>query len=1660
MDTDSIRNISCCRKRILWAALLLWFVSVPVLAQPPRFIVDYTPQPNSRLLHDIGGLVAAPDAIYVLDGGGKLLRFSSSGMRELVLTGRGGVLSSGRVGGLARTPEGLIIIAARGDDRIIAIDDKSSKRFAIDARSGAASLNGPAGIAYSRTGRIIVADRYHKRVAIYAKDGVFLFAVRGSEKEPLRAPSAVATDDQERIYVLDHPKKDRLSIYDRTGKLLARIDASKLTKGDRAPELSAIAVDGDGRLFVADSANGKLIELDWQNERVLARFGSAGSGRGQFRQITAIALSATGHLAIGDSGNHKIEVYDVGASRNASGQQLARTNVTLGEFIALRCSRAYILKGGNHLCLDRRRNRVMLQARAFGGRLDDPVAASIGGERIAILLRRRLHVFDRAGKLIFATGRRGRKDGEFRDPQGVALGSERIYVADTGNQRVQIFSRDGLYLANLGESGASKPSFVKPVAVVVDQAGNVIIADAGTKSISVYSAEHKLLYTLTGDEYGSGPYTNLVDLALDGNGSLYVLGSTAHNDAHIDVYRGPRHKMRFGASGNSGAGLARPTSLSVRADGKTIVAVHDDRRDGLVQFHYLQVPGPVGGLVAEGDPSQTQLSWQPLPDSFITTYHVYGATQVEAKDVYLGRTQDARFRISHKDARRYSHYRLVAVSGFGIKGPYSRQAVDHFQIAYQHYLDRDYKAAEALFAQSLKLQPRHGAALEYRGRALVALKETGKAVRVFDALADVPGQSIHALMLKTEALLAEGDYLAARAGLERALAQLDGNKVPGRLWLLCGDVSLKLGDAVQAIRCLEKARTKMANNPSVHQLMARALLHLGINDRAFKAYEEALRLNAADADLLVEIGMAEQVLGRHEPAIAYFEKALSLQKESARARMGMARSLLALDRLHEARTIALKMSSDAKQEAMGQYVLGLIAIKSNRLNEAVLSLNRASRIDQDYHEAWLALAGVYERLKDLPKAVSALERIVRRDPFAVQAWRELGRLRNIEGRYDLAGVAYTRAIALAPGDGDLHIALARIRYTQGRYHEAMRYAGEAARIKPGNVSVLELRAQIANAQGKSGEAIEFLKKALALDKGETKSAALHRLLGKIYFDNNLPTLAEREFKLVLKLAPGDADIHALLGRLYMERRQFKAAILYAARAVKLAPTAEHKLLLNTAYAERKKARRTQHNAPQLVLSDLKLGQVFSATYKQYAATPLGTVRVRNLSGSDYHKLSLSFYIKDYMDFPTRREIPLLKGKDSIELPLFATFSNKVLDIDEDTGVQVQLKLEFYRAGKRVSIELNQPMTIYGKNAIVWQRFNMVGAFVTPKDDVFRAFVRQGINAHRPKRGPLNAHVVTAMTWFNLLSVHGVRYQIDPNNPYSRLAANQVDYVQFPRETLRMKSGDCDDLTVLINAGLENLGVETAFVDVPGHLFLLFNTGVPADQASAISHESQSVVILDGTVWVPLEATMLATSFEEAWAEGARKYYHFSHRGKIKVVRTQHIWREFQPVTLARADYKFNLPLASRVTARIRHERDRLAVKQLERELVPYQALARARPDDPSMPLQLAIVYARYGLYDKAHQVLEQLIRTHPEYSAAYNNRGNIYLLQHAHERALEAYRYAERIDPNDAGIKINLAMAYYRLDRRTEAAEKYQEAVVLDAALAKRYRAFGKLMTR
>ncbi len=115
--------------------------------------------------------------------------------------------------------------------------------------------------------------------------------------------------------------------------------------------------------------------------------------------------------------------------------------------------------------------------------------------------------------------------GTFNEPWGIAVDAEgRVYVADTWNHRIQVFTPEGDFLREWGYFGQGEDplSFWGPRDVVIDQEGYVIVSDTGNKRLLVFTPEGEFVEQIGGGGTGPGQFDEPVGLAVGPDGTLYV----------------------------------------------------------------------------------------------------------------------------------------------------------------------------------------------------------------------------------------------------------------------------------------------------------------------------------------------------------------------------------------------------------------------------------------------------------------------------------------------------------------------------------------------------------------------------------------------------------------------------------------------------------------------------------------------------------------------------------------------------------------------------------------------------------------------------------------------------------------------------------------------------------------------------------------------------------------------------------------------------------------------------------------------------------------------------------------------------------------------------------------------------------------------------------
>ena len=194
--------------------------------------------------------------------------------------------------------------------------------------------------------------------------------------------------------------------------------------------------------------------------------------------------------------------------------------------------------------------------------LDGPFGVatdSLGNTYVADTGNNRIQKFDSDGNFIAFWGSEnldpyggsefGGGDGEFASPAGIAVdSSNNIYVADTGNNRIQKFDSDGNFITKWGkntvgpyggsEYGTDNGEFNSPRGIATDTIGNIYVVDGGNYRIQKFNNSGVYI-----SQWGtSGGADNQVNspggIAIDSNNTVFVsdTGNNRINEYDSDGY--------------------------------------------------------------------------------------------------------------------------------------------------------------------------------------------------------------------------------------------------------------------------------------------------------------------------------------------------------------------------------------------------------------------------------------------------------------------------------------------------------------------------------------------------------------------------------------------------------------------------------------------------------------------------------------------------------------------------------------------------------------------------------------------------------------------------------------------------------------------------------------------------------------------------------------------------------------------------------------------------------------------------------------------------------------------------------------------------------------------------------------------------------------------
>ena len=480
------------------------------------------------------------------------------------------------------------------------------------------------------------------------------------------------------------------------------------------------------------------------------------------------------------------------------------------------------------------------------------------------------------------------------------------------------------------------------------------------------------------------------------------------------------------------------------------------------------------------------------------------------------------------------------------------------------------------------------------------------------------------------------------------------------------------------------------------------------------------------------------------------------------------------------------------------------------------------------------------------------------------------------------------------------------------------------------------------------------------------------------------------------------------------------------------------------------------NTAPLEIEVVNLRDIFSNTYKLYEQDGIGRVKLTNNTNKIIEKIKVSFALNNVMDFPTEGKIDRLLPGQSEEVTLKAVFNNSILTITEDSSIQAVIEASYFQDGKQVVFSKNPTVTVYDKHRMTWDEHDRFSSFVTPKDAPIINFARSIATQFSETKDESQLAAVL----FDAMGVMGLTYIPNPTDPYQVSIAktattektDTIDYVQYPRETLERKSGDCVDLVAFYATTLESMGITTLMVEVPDHLLMMFSTGISADADGYTMDDMY--VIHEGKLWIPVETTIVGKPFIKAWELGAANYYKWKDKG-LAFLDVHDSWNTYKPATLPSSTFKPMEITAGDIERKFPGDYMSMLKISSRTKTKRYLQAIENNPADMDAHIQIGIILAKVGDRKEAMKYFDKVLDSEPKNAAALNNRGNIFMLDEKYAEAQKAYLAATQSSPEDPYIWVNLAKSYKAVNDTKKAKAAFIKAQRLDPSVKVKHKAMA-----
>jgi tripartite motif-containing protein 71 len=213
---------------------------------------------------------------------------------------------------LAIDKEGYLYVLDAGNNRIQKFDQTGKFVMMLGVsgagdgefnfQRGAGDFIG--GLALDTQGNLYVADNQNQRVQKFDSNGNFLlkWGSKGTGDGQFVSPIEVTVDGQGNVYVIDDSRDD-IQKFGPNGNFLLKWGGHGSGEGQLS-NTGGIAVDGQGNVYVADFGNNRVQKFN-SSGSFLLKWGSKGGGNNQFDAPCDVAVDAQGNVYVSNLVPHE-----------------------------------------------------------------------------------------------------------------------------------------------------------------------------------------------------------------------------------------------------------------------------------------------------------------------------------------------------------------------------------------------------------------------------------------------------------------------------------------------------------------------------------------------------------------------------------------------------------------------------------------------------------------------------------------------------------------------------------------------------------------------------------------------------------------------------------------------------------------------------------------------------------------------------------------------------------------------------------------------------------------------------------------------------------------------------------------------------------------------------------------------------------------------------------------------------------------------------------------------------------------------------------------------------------------------------------------------------------------------------------------------------------